>query len=503
MRIIDVIRLAFKNLFRRKARTMLTVLGILIGATSVIIMISIGLGLDESKKKLMAQFTGLEVITVNPYWGGEKGEDAPKNIGVLNDAAVAQFEQIKNVKTATPEMRLWGVRFVSGKLIADWVDLIGVKADSMPYFEQFKLKEGTLLPAGEEENDPSVFEVVMGYELPFTFYNPKKRNDQQAYWEAERYMGEGEDTRIPRVNAMTDSFKITFDNSYGYPKQPDLSNPTVPMKRTKFYNFKVVGYLDYDKGYESNNALYLDINDLKLLKAEQDKYNEQQNNGGGGGYDGGGVIYKSSMAVSEVSIGGSSSGGNQQEITYDTVKVRANNMNDVADIQKAIEELGFSTYSYMSYVKPLQDKIASDQFLFLSIGCIAFLVAALNIINTMMMSTYERTREIGIMKVLGCKIRDIRDLFLLEAGLLGVVGGTLGVPISYIVSYFINYMQVASQTGQEQYYYDPTMQGTSSVIPVWLCVAAIVFSALVGFISGLYPSIRAMHLSALDAIKNE
>jgi hypothetical protein len=157
MRIIDIIRLAFKNLFRRKARTLLTVLGIVIGATSVIIMISIGLGLDESKKKLMSQFSGLEVITVNPYYGGDmggNGSEAPKNVGVLNDAAVEQFMQIPKVKTATPEMRLWSVRFVSGKLIADWVDLIGIKAEAMPYFEQFKLRKAIFYPPKRMQRSP-------------------------------------------------------------------------------------------------------------------------------------------------------------------------------------------------------------------------------------------------------------------------------------------------------------------------------------------------------------
>ena len=108
------------------------------------------------------------------------------------------------------------------------------------------------------------------------------------------------------------------------------------------------------------------------------------------------------------------------------------------------------------------------------------------------------------MKVLGCKISDIRNLFLLEAGLMGFCGGVLGVPISFLVSFIINYMQAAQSTGNEGMYYDPSLvtQG-SSIIPLWLCLAAILFSSLVGFISGLYPSIRAMKLSALEAIKNE
>ena len=93
---------------------------------------------------------------------------------------------------------------------------------------------------------------------------------------------------------------------------------------------------------------------------------------------------------------------------------------------------------------------------------------------------------------------------ILEAGLMGFCGGVIGVPISYVVSYVINYMQAQQSSADMGYYVDPSLVSSgSSIIPLWLCVAAIVFSALVGFISGLYPSIRAMKLSALDAIKNE
>lgn len=287
---------------------------------------------------------------------------------------------------------------------------------------------------------------------------------------------------------MTDTFKFTFNTDYGNPPDVDLSadsTEVTPIKRTKFYNFNVVGYLDFDQDWVTNDNIYISIEDMKYLLEEQKKY-QKQNQGSDDFY------YDDSL------YGDS----DDDTLTYSNIMVKAENMNDVSEIQKQIEEMGYSTSSYMSYIEPLQDKIEQDQFLFLAIGCIAFFVAALNIINTMMMSTYERTREIGIMKVLGCKIKDIRNLFLLEAGLMGFCGGVLGVPISIIGSFIINYMQTGS-SGDMMYYYDPTTTSTSSVITPWLCIAAIVFSTLVGFISGLYPSIRAMKLSALEAIKNE
>ena len=115
MRIFDVIKLAFKNLFRRKARTVLTLLGIVVGAVSVIIMISIGLGLDQSKQELLSQFTSLEKITV--YRRYDYDDSIGQSIvgNALNDAAIESFKQIENVKAVTPIMDLSSTKLVSGK----------------------------------------------------------------------------------------------------------------------------------------------------------------------------------------------------------------------------------------------------------------------------------------------------------------------------------------------------------------------------------------------------
>lgn len=493
MRLFDVIKLAFKNLFRRKARTILTLLGIIIGTVSVIIMISIGLGLDESKEKLLSQFTSLEVITVYQKYDWDESTGTSSKGLALDDKAVAAFKQIKNVKVVSPVINLYNGRVVTGKRVSDYVQIYGYDPEAMQYFEEFdNLKSGTLLPL--EDDDPLTINVVLGYNVPYQFYNPKNQKEQQEMWSS-WYSGEGEDTRTLRVDPMSDIFKFTFNTDYGQTPSVDLSSDSTdvtPIKRTKFYNFKVVGYLDFDKNWTTNDYIYMSIDDIKYLLTEQKEYQKQNGGNSSSYYDYG---YISSGVISE------GSDSSDSTITYSQVLVKARNMNDVSEIQKEIEALGYQTSSYMSYVEPLQEKISQDQFLFFAIGCIAFFVAALNIINTMMMSTYERTREIGIMKVLGCRIKDIRNLFLLEAGLMGLCGGVFGVPFSVVVSIAINTMQAGQSVDTS--YYDPATSTASSVITPWLCFAAIIFSSIVGFISGLYPSIRAMKLSALEAIKNE
>ena len=123
-------------------------------------------------------------------------------------------------------------------------------------------------------------------------------------------------------------------------------------------------------------------------------------------------------------------------------------------------------------------------------------VAAIGIANTMMMSIYERTKEIGVMKVLGCDMRAIRNMFLLESGFIGFMGGVSGVVFSYGVSFAMNRFLSIGQmmTG---------MEGDISRIPLWLVFTAVGFAILVGMAAGFFPALRAMKLSPLAAIRNE
>lgn len=94
------------------------------------------------------------------------------------------------------------------------------------------------------------------------------------------------------------------------------------------------------------------------------------------------------------------------------------------------------------------------------------------------------------MKVLGCSLGRIRDLFLMEAGFIGLAGGVIGLILSYGISAIINTL------AGEGY-------STLSYIPLWLSGLALVFAVLIGMLAGLMPALRAMKLSALSALRNE
>ena len=184
---------------------------------------------------------------------------------------------------------------------------------------------------------------------------------------------------------------------------------------------------------------------------------------------------------------------------YNNVYVFVDDMDNVSAVQKQISDMGFSVSSSMEWLKQAQQQLNMVQLVLGGIGGVSLLVAAIGIMNTMMMSIYERTKEIGVMKVLGCAMPDIRNMFLCESGMIGLMGGIAGLAVSYLISYIIN--SFTKNAGSMMFGSGST--GGLSSIPLWLAAFAIGFAIAVGTIAGYVPAARAMKLSPLAAIRNE
>lgn len=150
-------------------------------------------------------------------------------------------------------------------------------------------------------------------------------------------------------------------------------------------------------------------------------------------------------------------------------------------------------------VQTFQDTIAAftsvinilDGVLIL-IALISLVVAAVNIMNTMYTSVLERTREIGIMKAIGSRNRQILNVFVIESGILGLLGGVLGVLLGYgIAKIGQGIAKAAGLTFLKPYF------------PFWLITGCIMFAFLVGAGSGLLPAVRASKQKPVDALRYE
>lgn len=187
---------------------------------------------------------------------------------------------------------------------------------------------------------------------------------------------------------------------------------------------------------------------------------------------------------------------------YSEIRVKVADVSKVADVKATIESMGYYGNSMMDMVNEMNKQMATIQAVLAGIGSVALLVAAIGITNTMVMSIYERTREIGVMKVIGASIANIRKIFLTEAIMIGAIGGALGVGLSMIISRLINSVLGPQMAGG--------MMGVSdgpppeiSYIPIWLIGLAVLFSGVIGLIAGYFPAKRATKLSAIEAIKTD
>jgi ABC-type antimicrobial peptide transport system permease subunit len=142
--------------------------------------------------------------------------------------------------------------------------------------------------------------------------------------------------------------------------------------------------------------------------------------------------------------------------------------------------------------------LALLQALLGSVGALALLVAALGVANTMMMAIYERTREIGVLKALGASAGEIRRLFTVEAGMIGLIGGFFGLIIGTLLGRLVDWIAHRYLISE-----GVTGVGLLSVVPWWLALGALIFAALIGIVAGLYPAARAARLDPVNALRHE
>ena len=170
-------------------------------------------------------------------------------------------------------------------------------------------------------------------------------------------------------------------------------------------------------------------------------------------------------------------------------------IDNVDEVAAKIREMGYNAETNAEYMDSMKSQLAIIQAVLGGIGAVSLLVAAIGIANTMMMSIYERTKEIGVIKVLGCSLKNIKQMFLLEAAFIGLIGGAAGNILSFGMSAAINFI-----TGQGA---AMGFDGNISYIPLWLVLLSMGFAMLVGVVAGYFPALRAMKLSPLAAIRNE
>lgn len=472
MKISDEIALSARNLTRRKGRTALTLIGVVIGTCMVVLMISLGIAQTQANDEMLQSWGDLTQIQVYSS-GNVVGADG-KALR-LDDAAIETFKQMNHVVAAATYVTPYNLQanITAGRndrYVADQYSLTGVDPAAMEPMG-FALASGRWPDTGPANSKAKTLQVLVSDSLGYSFWDSRRSANSPK-----RYRLEGDVDALgnpvePFVDVDEDKMTLTI-----YAGEEG-------NRKTQSWELEVVGHLqaDYSKGWWTQSNLVLRIQDLKMLETAYNK------------------MAKNTQTDTE---------------TYQIVYVKVDDLENVETVEDAIHELGFtSTYSMNQQREEMQKQVMRSQMIFGGVAAVSLLVAAINIINTMTMAIYERTREIGVMKVLGCELGNIRTMFLLESSCIGFLGGVVGVAISVGASFVLNHLTaIFAAFGQSvdlsglmggNYYAMGSTTGVISIIPPWLMLAALVFATLVGLVSGILPANRAVKISALEAIRHD
>lgn len=453
MRFGDLLTMSVNNLLRRRLRTFLTVLGVVIGTASIVVMVSIGIGLKEFTIKQYSSYGSLTAIKVYNYDNGSSSDKKNPEDSFMTDKTMKEFEKIDHVTSAYPDLTV-NVIMRQGVYEAN-VQLHGIPLSAM---ENIELKVGSL-PTTETQD----MEMVVGNMIIENFNNIKTG---KGYWET------GE---LPDVDFMNKPVYMIFDTDAYYQSQGTSGGDDSSQKvaAPKKYMLKTAGLVagDTDEWNDYCYGVYVDLDKLESQLKQ---------------------VFKKKAIPGQPT---NKKGKPYNYFVYDNATVNVDDMNNVVEVQKAISNMGFQASSQMEWLEQSKQQSNMIQAALGGIGAVSLLVAAIGIANTMMMSIYERTKEIGVLKVLGCSLKTIRDMFLLEAGFIGFVGGIMGLLLSFLVSFLVNKFLAATFLNG--------MEGTLSVIPVWLAIPSVGFAVIIGMAAGFFPAMRAMKLSPLAAIRNE
>lgn len=448
MRFFDLLRMSSSNLLRRKLRTILTVLGVVIGTASIVVMISLGLGLQKSSMEQIEQYGGLTTINVYNYGGWDGGQDG--DIEKINDEVVERMRQIEHVELVSPILET-SVIAKQGSYEGNF-QIQGMTAEAL---QQMNIEVGEgKLPSRDEG-----LQLFYGNQVITNFYNARTN---EYYWDT---------MELPDVDLMNDPVFIIFDTDAYWQSQGGGTSGQVTAAPKK-YIIPTCGVMAGGVEDYSENA-YSVLADIDALKAQLKK------------------VFKNKVIPGQPAT---KSGKPYKEFYYESVYIRVDAMENVSAVQQEIQNMGYEAYSNAEWMEQTQEQMKMIQLVLGGIGAVSLFVAAIGIANTMMMSIYERTKEIGIIKVLGCDMRNIRTMFLMEAGFIGFFGGLIGLILSEAISLVINILAGGASEG----YYSGI-----SYIPPWLALIALAFAVLVGMLAGFFPALRAMKLSPLAAIRNE
>ncbi len=392
----DYFKFAVSNIFHRKLRSLLTILGIIIGVAAIIALMSVSQGLKESIEEQFSTF-GANRLFIAPR-GFQGPGSASKG---LTEKDVDTLKRISDFKYVSPQL------FSSGEVEygneVRFTNVIGLPAEDYgKAFSDvgFEVGEGRVIRAGEKKV------AIIGARVADEMFDKNLR--------------------------VRSKIKINKDD------------------------YTIVGVFKEIGNQQDDNQVYIPIEGFRETFEEDEKVD---------------AIIAQAKPGSDIN----------------SLKERSERA-----LERARDDENFQVVTPAQIAEQINNVLGVIQIVLIGIAAISLVVGGIGIMNSMYTSVLERTKEIGIMKSIGAHNNDILSIFLIESGLLGLVGGLIGVGIGVGLGEVVELF--AANAGFAM---------LKVPIKLWIILFGLGFAFLVGVASGTLPAMRASKLNPVDALRYE
>jgi ABC-type antimicrobial peptide transport system permease subunit len=487
MPFLDILYLSLRNLREAKLRATLTTMGVIVGVAVIVTMVSFGLGLQRNTVERFKALDLFNELTVsgqnvaslamsNPN-ANQASEDGRRRQGgananakpatrILDEAAIAEIEKIPGVAYVEPFIRLSPFMRSNNRVLNYWVAGASVPNESSRFKE---FAAGHMLSANnaQEAIVTEQWAQDFGYAKPedavgkmVEFLAPPEKKDEKS---------EGDDSGAS-------FFGIPLDEE----ESADASKDAFVAR-----SFRIVGVLKKSTtrgqgggmGFLSSADVYIPTQAARAWTLE----------------------YRNPMTEVALELARAKGAIEKEQVEgFASATVRVKDPVDLTNVRNRLTELGFQSFSIVDQMEQLRTVFLIINATLGLLGGISLLVASFGIANTMIMSILERTREIGIMKAIGAEDGEIRLIFFVEAAVIGLFGGVIGVLAAWGIDALANRLA---------YRFVLKPQNASFVdffsIPLYLSLGAIGFAVLVSILAALYPASRAARIDPVKALRHD
>jgi len=483
MSLLDILHLALRNLRQARLRFALTTMGVVVGVAVIVTMMSFGLGLQ---KNMLERFKALDFFNEVQVFGqglsalagveNRRGDNDRRRermdkrpTRILDDAGVAEIASIPGVAYVEPTVGFSSLVRANGKVLGQFVGGVNVP-NLAARFKDFSAGKMISAPNAEEAVVSERFTRAFGFEKPadavgqvVELLAPAQDNKQSA--------ARKEEEQPP--------------NFFGIPIEDDGLDESDPSG-IEVHRFKVAGVLSEIKEGVGQGGFrgFMPTSDIYVPLAVAHDLGKRNRSAIG--------QVALSLARNKGALGEGQAEG------YELAVVRLKDPAMLTEVRRQITEKGFGSFSIIDEIEQIRTVFLIIDSVLGLLGGISLLVASFGIANTMIMSILERTREIGIMKSIGAEDREIKLIFFVEAAVIGLFGGIVGVLIAWGIDGVANRLA---------YRFILKPQGASFIdffsLPLYLSVGAILFALLVSIAAALYPASRAARIDPVRALRHD